>query len=39
VISMAAGGERHVWVDAQGRVLKVEVPARNFVATRVAAPK
>jgi N-methylhydantoinase A/oxoprolinase/acetone carboxylase beta subunit len=39
VITMAAGGERHVWVDTQGRVLRVEIPARSFVAMRIAAPK
>jgi hypothetical protein len=39
VITVAGGGERHVWVDDQGRVLRVEIPARNFVATRIAAPK
>jgi hypothetical protein len=33
------GGERHVWVDGQGRVLRLEIPARNFVAARQAAPK
>lgn len=32
------GDVRSVWVDAEGRVLRVEVPARNFVAVRVALP-
>lgn len=33
------GQERHVWVDGNGRVLRVEIPARGFVAERIAAPK
>jgi hypothetical protein len=34
-----AGGEaRSVWIDAEGRVLRVEVPARNLVAVRTALP-
>lgn len=32
-------GEIHrVWTDAEGRVLRVEVPARNWTATRTEAP-
>jgi hypothetical protein len=31
--------ERFVWIDAQGRVLRVEIPSTGFLATRVAAPK
>jgi hypothetical protein len=29
---------RSVWVDAAGRVLRVEVPAREFVAVRTTLP-
>lgn len=32
-------GPRHVWVDDQGRLLKVEVPDRGFVALRDDPPK
>jgi hypothetical protein len=39
VITIPAGPERHVWVDSQGRVLRLEIPARKFVAERIAAPK
>jgi hypothetical protein len=39
VVTVPGGPERHVWVDVRGRVLKLEIPARNFVAERVAAPK
>ena len=39
VVTVANGPERHVWVDARGRVLRLEIPSRNFVAERVAAPK
>jgi hypothetical protein len=39
VISVPGGAERHLWVDGQGRVLRLEIPARKFVAERVAAPR
>ena len=32
------GDERVVWVDSENRVLRFEVPSRNFVAERTAAP-
>jgi hypothetical protein len=32
------GDERRVWVDGEGRVLRVEVPARNLVAVRTTLP-
>ena len=31
--------ERHVWVDALGRVVKVEIPDANYVAIRTALPE
>jgi hypothetical protein len=37
-VSDASGGTREVWVDAQGRVLKVAIPSRGIVATRDEAP-
>ncbi|MEX2280955.1 MAG: hypothetical protein WEE89_00535 [Gemmatimonadota bacterium] len=39
VIAAPSEPERHVWVDARGRVLRVEIPTRNYVAERVSAPK
>lgn len=38
LIRPAAGDERHVWVDALGRVIKVEIPARDYVAVRTQVP-
>jgi hypothetical protein len=37
-IQPEAGAERIVWVDGEGRVLRLEVPARNLVAERIALP-
>ncbi|HSJ14987.1 MAG TPA: hypothetical protein VK939_11260 [Longimicrobiales bacterium] len=30
--------EAHVWADAEGRILRVEVPGKNYVAVRTARP-
>lgn len=38
-VTPAGGQQRFVWVDAQGRVLRLEIPGSNFVATRAEAPK
>jgi hypothetical protein len=38
VVTPADGDERHVWVDALGRVIKVQIPARNYVAVRSEIP-
>jgi hypothetical protein len=38
-IAPAGTPARDVWVDAEGRVLRLEIPDRKFVAQRVAAPK
>jgi hypothetical protein len=38
VLTEPSGGTRDVWVDAQGRVLKVEIKSRNLVATRDDPP-
>jgi len=38
VVESAGGPTAHVWADGQGRVLKVEVPSRNYLAIRTAAP-
>jgi hypothetical protein len=32
------GDARSVWLDTEGRVLRVEIPARNFVAVRTELP-
>jgi hypothetical protein len=37
-VQPAGGDVRHVWVDAAGRVLRVEVPARDYVAVRTTLP-
>jgi len=34
-----SGGQRDLWVDAQGRVLKVSIPARGVVALRDDPPR
>lgn len=34
----AGSGEQHFWTDDQGRVLRVSVPDRGFVAQRAAPP-
>jgi hypothetical protein len=38
VVAPAGGDERHVWVDALGRVIRVQIPARNYVAVRSEIP-
>jgi hypothetical protein len=38
IISLAGQPRREVWVDAEGRVLRLEIPDRKFAAQRVAAP-
>jgi len=37
-VQPAGGDARHVWIDGNGRVLRVEVPARNLVAVRTTLP-
>ena len=37
-VSPAGGAAATVWADEQGRILKVEIPARKYVAIRTAAP-
>jgi hypothetical protein len=39
VVTTPGTPDRHVWVDDQGRVLRLEIPARSYVAARQAAPK
>jgi hypothetical protein len=39
VLSERGGSERTIWVDAQGRVLKVAIPARGLVAVRDDPPR
>lgn len=37
-VQPAGGDVRHVWIDGSGRILRLEVPARNLVASRTAMP-
>lgn len=39
VLTEPGGASRQIWVDAQGRVLKVSLDARGLVATRDAPPR
>ncbi len=38
VVQPAGSAVVDVWADAQGRILKVEIPSRNYVAVRTALP-
>jgi hypothetical protein len=38
-VTPAGGQERIIWIDAQGRVLRMEIPASGFSATRAEAPR
>ncbi|CAN5595663.1 hypothetical protein BH23GEM10_BH23GEM10_03030 [soil metagenome] len=38
IVTPAGGDARAVWVDDRGRVLRVEVAARNYTAVRTALP-
>jgi hypothetical protein len=37
-VQPAGGDARSVWIDGEGRVLRVEVPARSYVAVRTTLP-
>jgi hypothetical protein len=37
-VQPAGGDVRHVWIDGRGRVLRVEIPARNYTAVRTTLP-
>ncbi|CAN5833994.1 hypothetical protein BH23GEM9_BH23GEM9_02610 [soil metagenome] len=37
-VQPAGGDARSVWIDGEGRVLRVEIPARNYVAVRTTLP-
>jgi hypothetical protein len=39
VIAPEGGDDRHVWVDSLGRVIRVEIPDRNYVALRAELPR
>lgn len=39
VLTEPGGGRREMWVDSQGRVLKVAIPARGIVALRDDPPR
>ncbi|MEX0912491.1 MAG: hypothetical protein WD031_03595, partial [Gemmatimonadota bacterium] len=38
VVTPEGGDERHVWVDALGRVVRVEIPDRSYLAVRSELP-
>jgi hypothetical protein len=39
VLTEPGGGTRHIWVDADGRVLKVTLDARKMTALRDEPPR
>ena len=39
VVQPDGGAERHVWVDALNRVVRVEIPSTNYVAVRTSLPR
>jgi hypothetical protein len=39
VVSPAELDARHLWLDGEGRILRLEVPARGIVAERTALPR
>jgi hypothetical protein len=38
VVTIPGSPERHVWTDAAGRVLRLEIPGRNYLAQRTSLP-
>lgn len=38
VVTPTGGDERHIWVDALGRVIRVQIPARDYLAVRQQIP-
>lgn len=39
VVRPTGGGERHVWVDSLNRVIRVEIPDIEYLATRTEIPR
>jgi hypothetical protein len=39
VVLPDGGEERHVWVDALGRVIRVQIPDRSYLAVRTTIPR
>ncbi|HEX2188575.1 MAG TPA: hypothetical protein VHG51_06725 [Longimicrobiaceae bacterium] len=39
VVQVPGSGERHVWVDSLGRVIRVRVPATGYEAVRTEVPR
>jgi hypothetical protein len=39
IVTPIGGGPRHIWTDALGRVIRVEIPDQNYVATRTELPR
>jgi hypothetical protein len=38
VVEPAGGDTRHVWIDAEGRILRLEIPALDYEAVRTQLP-
>jgi hypothetical protein len=39
IIRLEGSDDRHVWVDALGRLIRVEIPARGYAAIRTEIPR
>lgn len=39
VVQVPGSGDRHVWVDALNRVIRVEIPDRSYLAVRTTLPR
>lgn len=39
VVTLAGGEEHHVWVDSLNRVLRVDIPSRQYQAVRTEVPR
>lgn len=39
VVRPSGGDERHAWVDSRDRVIRVEIPAQGYLATRTVIPR
>lgn len=39
IVTPTGSGPRHIWSDALGRIIRVEIPDQNYVATRTELPR
>ena len=39
VVQPDGGEERHVWIDSLNRVIRVEIPQRQYLAVRTEIPQ